>query len=203
MKRRRVASLFRRMLASLRIDRGAPDFDFGDNPDDPERQVAILVRAGEIARQGGRRQEALGFYGRAIDSCLQAGLTRKAERLCRQVIDMEPRVIRTRYTLTAIAVGRDDLREARKRLTDYMVAVALSNAEPMAVPPLLELASSTANPVIRDLIAEALRRTGRPDLAEGVELGRAARAGRTDWSRAVGAALKRPGDVDMDALTDS
>ncbi|MBW3554192.1 MAG: hypothetical protein KY466_11805 [Gemmatimonadetes bacterium] len=191
------------MLASLKIDRLAPGSDLGEDPDDPARQVAILVRAGEIARQDGRRQDALGFYGRAIDSCLQAGLTRRAESLCRHVIDMEPRVIRTRYTLTAIAVGRDDLRNARKRLTEYMVAVGLSNAEPMAVPPLLELASSTAHPVIRDLIAEALRRAGRPDLAEGVEHGRAARAGRTDWSRAVGAALKRPGDVDMDALTDT
>lgn len=201
MKDRAIRGILRRILAWLRIGRPAAGSHGLESSDDARHEAAILVRAGEIARQAGRRQEALSFYGRAIDSCLQAGLTRRAEALCRTVIEIEPKVIRTRYTLTALAVARDDVRKARKRLTEYMVAVALSNAEPIAVPHLLELASSTPSRAMRELVAEALRRADRPDLAEGVVHGTAAPARRTDRSRAVGAALKGPGDVDMDALT--
>ena len=190
--------VLRRILSWLRIGRAGEGSHPLGEADDAAHQVEILVRAGEIAREGGRRQEALTFYGRAIDCCLEAGRTRQAEALCRRVIEIEPKVIRTRYTLTAIAVARDDVRNARKRLTEYMVAVALSKAEPVAVPHLIELAGTTANPLVRDLLAEALRRADRPDLAEGVERGTAAAAGSTDPRRDVRAALKGPVDLDPD-----
>ena len=198
---RRGRALFRRVLAWLRIGRAAEGSHPLGNADDVVHEAAILLRAAEIAREAGQRYEALGFYGRAIDACLRAGLTRKAEALCKHVIEMEPEVIRSRYTLAAIAVARNDVKGARKRLTDYMDAVGSSKAEHMAVPPLLELAGSTANPAMRDLVAGALRRAGRPDLADAVEHGTGATAGRSDWSRAVGAALKGPGDLDPDAPT--
>lgn len=191
-----LRSLLKRLKA-----RRAPTSAHRAGPPWPGETPSILVRAGDIAREGGRRQEALGFYGRAIDAYLEAGLPRQAEALCRRVIELEPKVIRTRYTLTMIAIARGDVREARRRLADYMAAVTLAKAEGVAVPPLLEMAASTANPTLRAVIAEALRRAGRPDLGDGVEGGTAAPAGQPSGARALGAALKRPAEIDVDALS--
>lgn len=165
--------------------------------------VSSLVRAGELALEAGRLREGLVFYGRAIDVCLEAGLRRKAESICRRVIEIEPGVIRTRYTLAVIAVGRNDPGRASERIAEYMSVVVRSHAEHLAVPSLVEMASATANPAIRRLVATALTTAGRPDLAEGVLQGTAAPAAATSWTRAVGAAMKRPADVDLRALTTS
>jgi hypothetical protein len=160
-----------------------------------------LVSAGDMARAANEGHEALSLYGRAIDGYLAADLTHEAESVCRRIIEMEPYVIRTRYTLAAIAVARQSVTEARDRISDYMAAVARANAEEQAVRALLELASATAHPAIRHAIADALRAAGRPDYGEGVERGTAAAAVSPTWDRAIRAALTRPGDVDLAALT--
>ncbi|HUG38854.1 MAG TPA: hypothetical protein VMM12_00125 [Longimicrobiales bacterium] len=169
--------------------------------DDAAMGPSSLVRAGDIAREAGQRQEALGLWGRAIDAYLQRGLHHQAETVCRRVIGMEPNVIRTRFTLAAIAVGRRRVREGRERVADYLAAAARAEATAMAVPSLLELASATADPAMRRILADALRQAGREDLGDRVDRGTAAVARRTSWRRAVGAALKRPGDVDVAALS--
>lgn len=170
---------------------------------DRSLRAPSLVRAGDIAFAAGRTREGLIFYGRAIDAYLQAGLRRKAEAICYRIIEIEPRVIRTRYTLAVIAVGRNDLGRASQRIADYMKAVATSRAERLSVPSLVEMASTTANPGIRRLVATALVEAGRPELADDVLLGTAAPAETTSWTRAVRAAMKRPADVDLAALTAS
>lgn len=168
---------------------------------DRSLRAPSLVRAGDLAFEAGRTRECLVFYGRAIDAYLEAGLRRKAEAICRRVIEIEPGVIRTRYTLAVIAVGRNDPGQASRRIEDYMGAVVRSHAERLAVPSLVEMASATANRDIRGMVAAALDEAGRPDLADAVSRGTAAPAATTSWTRAVGAALKRPSDVDLAALT--
>lgn len=169
---------------------------------DPRAEAAgNLLHAAEIARSGGHRSETLTLYGRAIDAYLEAGLDWEAEQVCRRLIEVEPEVIRTRYTLAMLAVGRDDLKAARTRLGDYIAAVMRAQAAGMAVSSLLEMAAATANPAMRRLIAECLREVGVPEIAYRVQHGTAAPASATSWARAVGGALKRPTDVDVGALT--
>lgn len=165
--------------------------------------AAGLVRAGDIARDARQRHEALVFYGRAIDAYLAAGRHRDAESVCRGIIAMEPEVIRTRYTLTAIAVGRGKVRQTRERLSDYMDAVTRSQAAAQAVPSLLELAAATSDSAVRRLIADALTEAGRPDLGEQVAAGTAATPTTPGWDQAVHAAFTRPDEVDVEALTAS
>lgn len=167
----------------------------------PERrgpEPETLLRAAEMARESGRSAEALTFYGRAVDAYIEAGLTSRAERVCMRIIDMEPKVIRTRYTLAAISVSRGNVTEVSSRLADYMAVVTLAKAENMAVPSLLELADTCANGRIRLLVAEALRRAGRPDLADGVEFGTVAPPNESSSERALKAALKGPEDLRVD-----
>lgn len=167
------------------------------------RTGAGLLRAGDIARAGGERRKALRLYGRAIDAFLRAGLPHDAELVCRRVLDLDPDVVRARYTLTAIAVGRGRVGLARERLADYVEAVTRAQAPEVAVPPLLELASATSHPALRRAIASAVREVGRFDYAERVErpAPAAAPAAPSDWERAMRAATKRPGQVDVEALT--
>jgi predicted Zn-dependent protease len=160
-----------------------------------------LVRAAEIAAESGRRSEALAFYGRAIDAYLKAGLTHQAEAVCRTIIATEPDVLRTRYTLAAIAVGRGRARQAAARLADYMAAVERVQAAAQAIPSLLDLAAATSDPGLRDVLGKALNDAGRPDLGQQVILGVAATPDHAGWDRAVLAAVTKPEEVDVEALT--
>lgn len=171
------------------------------HPDRARPEPRTLLRAAEMARESGRSAEALTFYGRAVDAYIEAGLASRAESVCMRIIEMEPKVIRTRYTLAAISVARGDVTEVSRRLADYMAVVILAQAEKMAVPSLLELAGTCANPTIRLLVAEALRRADRPDLADGVEFGTAAPAAESNSERALKAALKSPADRRADGPT--
>lgn len=185
-----MRELLRTTWSRLRNRFRTPGDSSRPEPGGPEPET--LVMAGEIAEESGRPAEALTFYGRAVDVYLEAGFTDRAEALCVRMIEMQPRVIRTRYTLAAISVARGNVKEVRRRLADYMAAVILANAERIAVPSLLELAGSSANSKIRLLLAEALRRAGRADLGDGVEFGEAAPASRSSSERALGAALTPP-----------
>lgn len=193
---------FGRLLRRIqtRLQRTAPAPGRGA---DSAFAAASLVRAGEIALEAGETREALTLFGRAVDAYLPAREWRKAETLCRLMIRIEPRVIRTRYTLAAIAVGRNDARGARVRIGDYMGAVKEAKSEHLAVPSLLGLASATANPKVRQLIAEALLQAERAELAHQVRTGSAAPAAATSWTRAASAAATPPGEVDLQALLPS
>lgn len=185
---------FARLLRSTRIQvRGGVTEQRYASDSVPD--ASALIRAAEIALEAGETREALALYGRALDAYLRSGDRRKAERTCRLMIRIEPRVIRTRYTLAAIAVGRNDERRARARISDYMTAVAAAGAQDIAVPSLMELAGATANPAMRQLIAGALRRAARADLAEAIRAGTAAPPVADSWSRAVSAATTRRGTV--------
>lgn len=193
----RLGRLLGRILGPrLKRDSAVPSF--GSTTD-----AATLLRAAEIAGEAGQTRQALIFYGRALDGYLEAGDRRKAERICRIMLQLDPAVIRTRYTLAAIAAGRNRVRQARVRLARYMAAVQAAGAEHLAVPSLVELASVTRNARIRHLIAGALEEVARPDLARAIREGAAAPSSGDPWSRAVTAALTRPEQVDLTALVTS
>lgn len=161
---------------------------------EPALRASTSVRAGDIALEAGRTREALTLYGRGIDSYLEADLHRKAEEVCRRIIEIDPGVIRTRYTLAVLAIGRNDVREAERRIRAYMQTVTGSRAEEMAVPSLLEMAAATVDPAIWRMLTDALREAGRPDLAERVRADDPAPRSES-WTRAVHSAMKSPLDL--------
>lgn len=160
-----------------------------------------FARAGDLARDGGFQEEALRLYGNAIDGYLEAGRGRAAELICLRLLEAYPHVVRARCTLALIAVGHGDVQAARARIEDYVTAVVREQTADMAVPALLQMASATADDLVRAAIASALTRLGHADLGERVVKGKAGAADTTSWSRSVAGAIRHPREIDVETLT--
>lgn len=168
---------------------------------------SLCARAGDLARDAGLRQEALNWYGQAIDAYLTAGRGRAAELICERVLAAYPEVIRARYTMTLIAIGQHRLELARDRFREYWEVVSREQPTDVAVAALLQMASVTSDPELRGDIHERLVQAGRSDLARMVGAGDATDeggrpVGLSSWSRAVAAALRRPDEIEVKARSD-
>lgn len=171
----------------------------------PRYQASLYARAGDLARERGEagRAEALRWYGKSIDAYLEAGRGRAAELICERVLAAYPEVVRARSTLALIAIGHGDPARSRVRILDYVSAVAREQSRESAIAALLQMASVTDQPEPRRVIGRGLEELGEPDLARRVVEQRAATASGTSWSRAVSAALRRPEEVDVQALSEA
>lgn len=157
-----------------------------------------LTRAAQCATVAGRHQKALVLYGEAIDGYLQAGRSRAAEVLCRQVIAAYPHVVRARRTLALLAIGRGEQTSAVDLLQDYTRA-ARDHGDPQILRYQLRLIGGLSEAeVIRGHAADELRRLGDPEgaafiVSEEARTGAGALqpdSGR--WSQALHAALLSP-----------
>lgn len=167
----------------------------------PRYRASFCARAGDQARDSGLRQDALCWYGEAIDGYLQAGRGRAAELVCERLLEAYPEVVRARYTLALIAIGHGETGLATLRVRHYMEAMLDRQTEDVMVPALLQMASVTSEPSIRSEIALSLERAEERELVVRVREGRAAPADSTSWSRSVLAALRHPAEVDVEPLT--
>src|SRR4051812_22569916 len=71
----------------------------------PGGAATYYNRAGDLLVDAGRVSNALEFYGEAIDTHVKADRFEPAAALCRKVIRLVPAVVRTRCTLTWLALG--------------------------------------------------------------------------------------------------
>lgn len=169
----------------------------------PRYRGSLYARAGDVARDRGEkgRSEALRWYGKSVDAYLEAGRGRAAEVICERILAQYPEVLRARCTLALIAVGHGDTAVACRRIADYVAAVRREKSRDAAVAALLQMASVTNQAEPRLEIARGLEKLAEPELARRLIEGRAAVATGTSWSRALAAALRRPDEVDVEALT--
>lgn len=166
-------------------------------------RASLCARAGDMARDVGLRDQALRWYGEAIDGYLTAGRGRAAELVCERLLAAYPDVVRARYTLALIAIGHADSGLAAVRVRDYMEAMRLRQTPDIVVPALLQLASLSPESPIRHEIARALELAEEGELAMRVRAGKAASADITSWSLSVLAALRHPDQVDVDLLLET
>lgn len=184
-----VIDLLKRLIPSRQSSHTDQDMDSGST----RARAAAYARAADAARDAGDRERALKLYGGAVDLYLEAGQGRAAEVICRRLIELEPGVVRARYTLAAISLGRGDVDEAGERLREYADAALVAGRVDHAVPALVRLAGATDHPELRGHVASGLRSLGRQDLANRVESGDAAPPPTgTHWSLAVAAASEPP-----------
>lgn len=197
---RSIQALFSRALVTRRIRKLASRADSASAP----YRASLCARAGDLARDAGLRDEALQWYGEAIDGYLMSGRGRAAELVCERVLAAYPEVVRARYTLALIAIGHGDTALATLRVRDYTQAMRRGREEEqkVAVTALLELATVTPDPAIRGEIARGLELVGEREVAVRVREGRAAPAEITSWSRSVLTALRYPGEGDVDLVLD-
>lgn len=192
-----------RLAHGGRPDRRIEDLTAKAATSSPRYRASLYARAGDMARELGDegRADALRWYGKSVDGYLEAGRGRAAEVICERIVAAYPDVVRARCTLALIAVGHGDTALARTRIADYVAAVAREHSRDAAVAALLQMAAVTDAPEPRLEIARGLEKLEEPELARRLIEGRAAVASGTSWSRAVAAALRRPDEVDVEALT--
>lgn len=167
---------------------------------------ALLARAGELCLGAGQRQRALAYYGRAIDAYLRAARYDAAAAVCRRVLRIAPRAVRTRATLAWLAIGRGIHTHARREIEDYARAAIRAGEETRAARQLSLMAQATRDPDLRRVIAELLARTGATRDAEQIvhdlASGRDARTLPSPefqqqlWEQVLQAALMGPRELD-------
>jgi hypothetical protein len=172
----------------------------------PGRRALFLGRAGDLCLGAGQRARALGFYGRSIDGYLSGAHYDAAASVCRKVLRISPRAVRTRATLAWLAVGKGLHGNARREIDDYVRAAVRAGEERRASRQLALMAQATLDPDLRRVLAEHLARTGAVRDAERImrELA-AGRDARTLpsleqqeklWEQVLHAALMGPQELD-------
>jgi tetratricopeptide (TPR) repeat protein len=164
----------------------------------------ILNRAGDMCLGQGRKDRALSYYGRAIDANLYGRRYDAAAGLCRKLLRISPRSVRTRCTLAWLALGHGDLQETVRELGEYVSAAIDAGERERAATNLAAMAAVTPDRRIRELLAAHLERIGKPADAEALRGGsqeaggaNASAGGDSEeerWTRIVNAALGEPKD---------
>jgi tetratricopeptide (TPR) repeat protein len=157
---------------------------------EPGMAAHLLNRAGDICLAAGDRQRALTYYGRGIDANLYGRRFDAAIGLCHKLLRVAPNAVRTRCTLSWLALGRGDLTEIVNELGEYVTAAIASGEQERAVHHLTRMARATGDRRIHELIAAHLERLGRAEAAADVR--------RT--TRVPGAPARPLGDEARDAL---
>ena len=88
----------------------------------PGGAATYYNRAGDLLVDAGRVMNALEYYGEAIDTHVKADRFEPAAALCRKVIRLVPAVVRTRCTLTWLALGDGFDGDAQTHVEKYIEA---------------------------------------------------------------------------------
>ena len=176
----------------------------------PGYEAQFLNRAGDLCLGAGQRRRALGYYGRAIDHCLVAGRYDAAAGICRKLLRISPRAVRTRATLAWLALGKGLHGDARREIDEYVKAAARAGEERRAARQLSMMAQATLDPDLRRLLAEHLVRLGEQaeaehiirDLASGRDARTMPSAEQQDklWAQVLRAALMGPAELDAESM---
>ena len=134
----------------------------------PDERARILNLAGDMCFDAGQRERALGYYDRAIDCYLSAGLYAAGVAVCQKVVRLTPEVIRARCTLAWMAIARGLIEEAQSRIEEYKLAAEQKGQTRMARAHLLMMAEVIENRDLLLTIAESLIELGDAENADRV-----------------------------------
>ncbi|MGH7467063.1 MAG: hypothetical protein ACRENP_03660 [Longimicrobiales bacterium] len=126
----------------------------------PDERARIFNLAGDICFDGGARERALVYFGRAIDVHLAAEQIDAAVAVCRKIVRLTPEVVRARCTLAWMALGQGLIEEARMRIADYARAAASAGQEQTASRHLRLMTDVAVNQDVLQCLAEALLEIG-------------------------------------------
>jgi Flp pilus assembly protein TadD len=117
-------------------------------------------KAGDLLVDAGRVTQALGYYGEAIDTHVKADRFEPAAALCRKVIRLVPGVIRTRCTLTWLALGDGYDGIAEEQMTKYVSAATYAHRDELALTQLRRMTEVAQGDSLRMHLAELLLMLG-------------------------------------------
>ncbi len=134
----------------------------------PAEAGSLLSRAGDQCIQAGRLRQGLQYYGRAINTYLEADLYAAARAVCRKLLRVAPRAVRPWSTLAWISIRGDLLGDAERELQEYVEAAIRAAQEPTAAIHLRLMADATPAPELRERIAHQLMVLGDSQSAEAL-----------------------------------
>lgn len=126
----------------------------------PGGAAVYYNRAGDLLVDAGRMTQALEYYGEAIDTHVKADRFEPASALCRKVIRLVPGVIRTRCTLTWLALGDGYDGVAEEQLTRYVTAATRADRDDLALTQLRRMTEVAQGDSLRLHLAELLLTLG-------------------------------------------
>jgi tetratricopeptide (TPR) repeat protein len=130
-----------------------------------------LNRAGDLCMQAKDADQALRYYGRAIDAYLHDGHPELARGVAQKLIRVYPNAVRTYCTLTWLDLGLGYLADARTHVGGYVAAARRAGREPQAIPAVKEMAATVDDAGFREAAATALEDLGDRAAADQIRGG--------------------------------
>jgi tetratricopeptide (TPR) repeat protein len=130
-----------------------------------------LNRAGDLCMQAKDPDQALKYYGRAIDAYLNDGHPELARGVAQKLIRVYPNAVRTYCTLTWLDLGLGYLADARTHIGGYVAAARRAGRESQAIPAVKEMAGTFTDAGFREAAATALEDLGDRPAAEQIRGG--------------------------------
>ena len=135
---------------------------------EPGTAAHLLNRAGDLCLGAGDKPRALAYYGQAIDANLRGRRFEAAVGMCHKLLRVAPTAVRTRCTLSWLALGRGDLGEIVEEVGEYVNAAVATGEQDRAAHHLVRMAAASHDGRIHELLAAHLERLGRPAAAADV-----------------------------------
>lgn len=129
-------------------------------------QGTLLNRAGDICMKEGDREDAVRYYGRAIDALLEDEQPEAARGVAKKIIRIRPEAIRTLCTLTWLALAARHMATARQDLREYARAAKAGGQEELAGRHILAMAKLQKDVPFLEHSAESLDELGLEDDAD-------------------------------------
>lgn len=191
--------------AGRRLDRELESLEKQIEAASPGYETQYLNRAGNLCVDAGEAGRALGYFGRAIDSYLEAGRFSAAEVVCRKVLQIAPGAVRARCTLAWLSIGRGDGEGPAREIAEYVEAARRAERTGLAVKQLTMMAGATPSPELRMRLADHLLDLGEAQEADliygqvfsernGTQPPRSTDEGKL-WAKLLRAALMGPEEL--------
>lgn len=132
----------------------------------PGGAATYLNQAGDLCLVSGRLADALGYYGKAIDTHVQADRFDAAGAVCRKVLRTSPAVIRARCTLAWLALGSGHEADAREEAQRYLRAAERAGREMVALLQVRRMATIAESEDLRLFLGEVLLDLGDESTAD-------------------------------------
>lgn len=145
-----------RILADLEIEIEKESLSF---------KGTLLNRAGDVCMKAGDGEEAVRYYGRAIDALIEDEQPEAARGVAKKIIRIRPQAIRTICTLTWLALAARHMATARQDLRQYAKAAKEGNQIELAGKHILAMAKLQRDVSFLEHAAEALDELGMEDEA--------------------------------------
>ncbi len=130
-----------------------------------------LNRAGDLCMQAKDTDQALKYYGRAIDAYLNDGHPELARGVAQKLIRVHPNAVRTYCTLTWLDLGLGYMADARTHVGGYVAAARRAGRESQAIPQVREMADTVSDHGFFEAAVTALEDLGDSAAATEIRLG--------------------------------